>query len=339
MRSPRATVSLLLCLCLAASNPTSAQSEEAREAFALTHEYLFAPNKEYPYFERGLSLDAFPSKTFKPSNAAFLAQCSYLIYVEELDFVAGALAKAGFSGTSFFDQAGTFAFLSENADHRILVFRGTQTADWNDYLTDAQVLQKPFNRHGTAHSGFIDALDHVYDDIEQELSARQAVKSKPLWIAGHSLGAALGTLYALRTSQEVAGVYAIGSPRVVGQSLAKQAERKLPIFRITQNNDLIARLPLAPFYRHIGPSYLIDADQRLSIDPSFSERMGSRWKGHRDLIDTLIQKHWKEGDLSAIPSAHFVDHSPRLYCDALIKLALEAQASEQEQPAAPKSAD
>jgi alpha-beta hydrolase superfamily lysophospholipase len=46
------------------------------------------------------------------------------------------------------------------------------------------------------HAGFLAALGEVWTTVEAHVKAEQAKKSRPLWITGHSLGAALATLAA-----------------------------------------------------------------------------------------------------------------------------------------------
>lgn len=310
-----ATLSLLLGI-------PSAVAQEVEEG--LSHEALFAPNTSFAYFENCGELDSTSPHTFSLSNAAMLAQCSLLIYVRETEFIETTLAKAGFSDTEIFDESGTYAFLAESEKHIVIAFRGTETGDKVDYLTDAKFHQEDFTENGTAHAGFIAALQKVEKAISASLEIRLKVSpDKTVWVTGHSMGGALATLYSIQNADSVDALYLMGSPRATGQKLAKHWQGTLPIFRIVNNNDLVARVPGQPFYQHVGPTYFLTADHELIIDPPFSKAWKERLKGHKKFIKRLISDHWLESDFSAIPSDYFVDHSQLHYAQILCKLALQ----------------
>ena len=137
------------------------------------------------------------------------------------------------------------------------------------------------------------------------------------------MGGALATLLCIRNSDSIDALYPIGSPRTVGHDLAAHCQDKLPIFRIVNNNDIVARVPSPPFYEHIGSAYFLTADRQLIVAPEFSQKFKERFKGHRKFTKRLITEHWMHNDFSAIPSDYFVDHSPRLYAEILIELTEE----------------
>ncbi len=308
------TLSLLLCI------PTT-EAQEVEEG--LSHDALFAPNTSFAYFEKCGTLDPTSPDTFSVSNAAMLAQCCLLIYVKEPEFIETTLATAGFSDTQFFDESGTYAFLAESDKHIVIAFRGTETGDKVDYLTDAKFHQEDFTENGTAHAGFIAALQKVETQLTASLKTRlKASPQKTVWVTGHSMGGALATLYCIQNADSVDALYLMGSPRVTGQKLAKHWQGTLPIFRIVNNNDLVARVPAQPFYQHVGPTYFLTADHQLIIDPPFSRAWKERLKGHQKFIKRLISDHWLESDFTAIPSDYFVDHSQLHYAQILCKLAL-----------------
>lgn len=294
---------------------------------ALSHEALFAPNKEFPYFERASTLDDSSPCTFSSSNAAMLAQCSMLIYVKETDFIQKALREAGFEVIEFFDTNSTFAFLASNDENIVIAFRGTETGDTADYLTDIKVVHKKFSPEGSAHAGFIDALDQVSAPLALKVSELNAQSPrKTVWVTGHSLGGALAILFSIRYSDTVDAVYTIGSPRVASRKLARHWSNSLPVFRIVNNNDFVARVPGGYHYEHIGPTYFIKSNGELVIDPPFSQIWRDRLKGHNEFTTRLIKEHWSQNDFDTIASDYFVDHSPRLYVEALLRIQSDSSA-------------
>lgn len=294
----------------------------ATEEGTLSHEALFGPNKIYPYFDSHSQLHAESPHEFSANNAAMLAQCSMLAYVREHEFIAEQFSKIGYDSTEFFDVQGTFAYLAENQDHIVVCFRGTESADKIDYLTDARFLQKNFTPHGRAHSGFIDALDLVETQILAALESRaKTTPSKTVWFTGHSMGAALATLFSIKYPEKVDALYAIGSPRLANRKLARHWHETLNIFRIVNNNDLVTRVPTPPFYQHIGATHFLTAEGDLIVDPPVTQKWKDRLKGHGKFAQKLIEEHWSDGDFSAIPSDYFVDHSPLMYTQILSELA------------------
>ena len=86
-----------------------------------------------------------------------------------------------------------------------------------------------------------------YDDISFKLEAaldQEAVKGKPLFITGHSLGGAVATIAARRLDAErrIAACYTYGSPRVGTEDWVAQI--KTPIYRIVNSADPV---PIVPF--------------------------------------------------------------------------------------------
>ena len=320
-RKMRLILAIITTLLLFALSHNRISMAVAEDASSLSHEFLFAPNKDYPYFETANQLNIDRSKAFDIETAAFLAQCSYLAYVRDTDFISATLAQADFQNTQFFDQNGSFAILAQNDNSLLLIFRGTETGDKTDYLTDAKIIQREFADHGTAHSGFISALAEIEDEISQAIQDAQEALERPIWITGHSLGGALSTLYGIKYPTKVSGIYTFGAPRIGGKRLAESAKKlNTPLFRVIHDNDMIARLPTPPFYHHIGSTYFLTSSAELVVDPASSKKRESRLSGHSEYIKRLYNEHWTKGDFNAIPSDYFADHSPRLYSDVLIGL-------------------
>lgn len=284
-----------------------------------THQALFAPNTSYPYFESNSFPKEAKQDVFDLRVAGFLAEASLLVYVKDPKFIETTLDRAGFPESRFFENHGTYAFLAINDHNLILVFRGSETADKTDYTTDAKIIQTPFREFGSAHSGFVEALDWVNEAIEEEINQLLVEKPRALWISGHSLGGALATLYGIHHSDQTTAVYTIGAPRVGGINLAQEGEERIRLYRLVNDNDIIPRLPTPPFYRHFGTIHFITSEGELIEDPHFTRQWESRANGHAALIEKLYESHWKRWDFKAIPLDYVVDHSPRLYAEALVR--------------------
>ncbi len=311
----KSTTLYFFCVLFCFANITQADSESG-----LSHQALFGPNTEYPYFESISFPESADPGAFNLQIAHFLAESSLLAYVTEEEFIAETLKKAGFPETRFFAHEGTFAFLAINEDSLVLSFRGSETANKADYTTDAKIVQTQFYEYGTAHFGFIEAFEWVRSDLDDVIQKLLEDRERSIWVTGHSLGAALATLYGIHQKNRVSAIYPIGSPRVGGIEFAKNTQDLVKVYRIVNDNDIIPRVPTPPFYRHIGSTYYLTSSGELVIDPTLTQKWESQRKGHAALIQTLYKEHWQKGDFSAVPTDYVVDHSPRLYAEALAKL-------------------
>ena len=102
---------------------------------------------------------------------------------------------------------------------------------------------------GLVHTGFYEALSSVWDQLMMRLEEHGA-RRKSLWITGHSLGGALGTLVAATFGLQLVnmgfnGVYTFGQPRIGNVEFAKNFNHRLgaKAFRFVNKNDIVTRIP------------------------------------------------------------------------------------------------
>jgi hypothetical protein len=171
------------------------------------------------------------------------------LFIEKLQGGGYKLIKTFYS-----KETDTQAFLAESSDgYAVLAFRGTETVKRQDIAIDAKAM-KVSVLEGRIHSGFRAAYDSVAKEIERSVLKLPDV---PLYITGHSLGAALATVatqkleHNLRIREMIAACYTFGSPRV-GDS-HYDIEFKSPIYRVVNTTDIVTIIPLlAMGYIHIG---------------------------------------------------------------------------------------
>ena len=169
--------------------------------------------------------------------------------VERLDY---ALRSGAFNLIKTFSNKGTQAFLAKNDEFAVLSFRGTQPDKWEDIKTDINAIREK-TVDGKVHIGFKTAFDDVKDLIIEEL--RINIGKMPLYITGHSLGAALATVATreLETefSDQIAACYTFGSPRVGDSKYEKSV--KAPFYRIVNTTDIVTLVPfLLGTFVHVG---------------------------------------------------------------------------------------
>ncbi|PSN11356.1 lipase [filamentous cyanobacterium CCT1] len=161
-----------------------------------------------------------------------------------------------------------YGFLLESDDDSILVFRGTQrTAEW---VGNIYAVQQPYldpntgEILGNIHTGFRRIADSIINPLVVE-AVRQIDPSKPCYVSGHSLGAALATVLALDMALAVPElrpslqVYVYASPRVGNPEFVRSYARLLPnSFRISNLADPIPTMPptqLRAQFVHIGEEW------------------------------------------------------------------------------------
>ena len=218
------------------------------------------------YFTAGTNLLGPPihRAAYSDRMAWILASMAHLAYDQfennpdaRILFIA-KLKSGGFELIRTFhsDETDTQAFLAKNNEFAVLAFRGTEVTKRQDIKTDIKA-SKVSVLQGHVHGGFIGAYKSVAEDIKKSLLELRGV---PLYITGHSLGAALATvatqhlehdhLYP-RLREMIAACYTFGSPRV-GNSHYDQ-EFRSPIYRIVNTTDIVTAIPfLAMGYMHIG---------------------------------------------------------------------------------------
>jgi hypothetical protein len=158
-------------------------------------------------------------------------------------------SKTGLNGS--FETCGIIA---ERQDAVVLAFAGTDPGVWQNLATD-------FNARPTTntdeHAGFELAAGAVVAEVTQTAQISQQ-SQKPLFITGHSLGAALA---ALAAQMVVAGgsspraVYTFGMPRVGGLKFQASYNASLGdvTYRLVHGIDLVARVPMSSLgFRHVG---------------------------------------------------------------------------------------
>jgi len=158
-------------------------------------------------------------------------------------------------------ETDTQAFLVANKDYAVLAFRGTEVSKKTDIKTDAEAM-KVSTIEGKVHKGFIDAYKSVEDQV---LAGIKKIGSLPLYITGHSLGAALATVATQHLERDhilrdqIAACYTFGSPRVGNREFDR--DFKSAIYRVVNTTDIVTVVPLlAMGYVHVGDVRFLEHD-------------------------------------------------------------------------------
>ena len=253
--------------------------------------------------------------SYSKINAWWLAELCRLIYREERDenkkakppTRQQALEKVQLAEIEFFNEGPTEAALikpksTAGAQFAALVFRGT--TDVKDWLTDFKLIPASWAGRGLVHEGFAEALKLVWARITASLDTN-VPPDCPLFIAGHSLGAALATLASsLRPPR---ALYTFGSPRVgdddFGATLAAVNN-----FRVANNRDIVTTVPPPLPFHHVGELHYITHEGGLLVNPDDDTVARDRLKRDRFSFSSIDWKH-----LFTTAPEPFADHAPVNY--------------------------
>jgi len=227
------------------------------------------PDFPYTFFRfRDPDKDRFEPKTveFDLRNAWWLCDAAFLAYspdaVIEATYAAAPLAA---HVRTFAGPRGTGCYVASAEQWIVLAFRGTEVDDfWAaalDITTDANLIPMPDEHQHWVHGGFLHGVDEVWKDVREHIAAEQRRKRRPLWLAGHSLGAGLATVAAGRGSDDpslgAVGLYAYASPPVGDRRFA--ARITMPAFRVANSSDWLTHVAYGPF-APVGSLTFIDAN-------------------------------------------------------------------------------
>jgi hypothetical protein len=208
---------------------------------------------------------------FSLPNALWLMELSRLVYRRNPDqeLKPHSSPRSKFLGPKleeikFFndDKADTQAMLVQPTTApkwAALVFRGTEQKV-ADVISDLGLSVPLLRKEAIVHRGFKRALDVVWDEIKSSLDQLGDV---PLFMTGHSLGAALATLAAARHPPRA--VYTFGSP-LVGNHAFVETLNGVPIHRVVDDIDGVTFVPPPLLgYEHVGKVRHLSEDPEPSL--------------------------------------------------------------------------
>ena len=284
----------------------------------ITSENLTPPYKDYEYFRNCDKLPfRYKSNKFNMVNAWWLIEAATLVYSEPQFVTEIFKGEAGFKEVEYFSGMTTQCFVVSNERYAIVAFRGSETqlrdgdsdpsyifADW---ITNFNFLPDPWEGGGNVHRGFKSALNEVWPELEEHISYLQDTNRK-IWVTGDSLGAALATLAATRDAN-VQGLYTYGSPRVGDQEFKENF--KVRAYRFVNNSDIVAKVPPANMYSHVGKFKYIDGEgsifDRKGRGESWTEELQDQFM---KIMDTI--QHPDKG-ITEVLRQPIVDHVPTRY--------------------------
>jgi len=164
------------------------------------------------------------------------SQAGRLLHLQQARFTTDALARsAELPGIAVIQSARFAFFVMRIGGMAVIAVRGTVITDWRDWDTDFDA-PKIATPEGAYHRGF---FDEARDKLAELVDA--VGDAAPLYITGHSLGAAMASILCLLWSGPVKPMtpYVFSSPRFGTKSVAK----RLPRYAYMKEGDLVPGLP------------------------------------------------------------------------------------------------
>ena len=186
-----------------------------------------------------------------------------------------SLKKLGFNRVFKFRSkaTGTKAYLAiqDDAKVAVVVFRGTETDDSRDIVTDINIEKAHWENY-QVHSGFMIAYQSVNVKIENAID--RLPDGYKVYATGHSLGGALAILHGVYGEQVVEEVVTFGGPRVGGAEFARDLQG-VNFARYVNNADIVPTVPRWN-YRHGGDLHLITGVGLVTKNPGWMKRLACR---------------------------------------------------------------
>ena len=159
-----------------------------------------------------------------------------------------------------YSHDGAQGYLAVWPDKAVLVFRGTEVHSMRDLLADADFMfQQPVGK-SWIHRGYHGELKKIWPAIRADLRgyAELTFPPIPVWVTGHSMGAAMATLAGMQ-GYPFEAVVTFGEPRV-GSNVKSIFSAKHHV-RYVNGHDPAVHYPMPLGYEHHGEEIkIVDTD-------------------------------------------------------------------------------
>jgi len=208
------------------------------------------------------------------SNEFHAHACIARLAYKDLDKEVRKEWKAlGFTSITFFDIEGAQAYVLGNKERITVAFRGTEPTEKSDVFADLEAThERGF------HEGFYEEYEKLELKVHGEVAKLMGRKARPVYVTGHSLGAAIASIFCFHYPTAEA-LYTFGCPRNATPSKCK--ELKVPHYRTVNNNDIVPSVPPALlWYKHHGELHYINFYGNVR-KMTWWQRFKDGWRGRR----------------------------------------------------------
>jgi triacylglycerol lipase len=188
-------------------------------------------------------------------------------------------------------------FIAQRQKRQYLILRGTQTA--KEWVRNFSISLCPYRmpNFGKVHEGFLQTYDEIREAIIGALSLQD--NHLKLYVAGHSLGAALATLalpdIESKTKCRLQALYTFGSPRVGDATFVRTFNKCFlnRSFRIANTSDLVTSIPLPVPLAGVVGGYFSHVD--IPVDITVQRDDLEMNHGMETYISTLTENRKRTG--------------------------------------------
>lgn len=231
-----------------------------------------------------------------------LTECSRIAYCPKKEGTT-LYAGMGFKST-FIDKNGSQAYVIYNDSDIIIACRGTEPTEFADIKADLNVEKVAIEEGVLVHKGFYKSVERIWPGLERALKAK---KTQNIWVTGHSLGAAMATVVAVRLCRDRyrddLQLFTYGSPRVGNEGFFNLFnDCKIKAHRFINNNDAVTAVPRWNF-KHVGDRVYMN-----------------HWGNVREMTAMQRAKDRLRGFFKGLLKGKlnfFTNHSIQRYCDNL----------------------
>lgn len=158
-----------------------------------------------------------------------------------------------------------------------IVFRGSESM--SDWYHDLLITKHKLTDDIRVHKGFYTQLhsNKIYDELVTDIQT--ILKANPdyeIFVTGHSLGAALSTLFGYMLSHTIKNMVTIvsfASPRVGNYEWKKSFENTTNLihYRVSNKRDVVTAFPLYKYY-HVGKNIELSDDTFILFENSDNKK-------------------------------------------------------------------
>ena len=213
-------------------------------------------------------MEGIPASVIK--EAAHCSELSEIVYKQDCRECIEGLC-ANYQKTEYFDVSGAQAAATIKDGKGYIIFRGTEISDLNDIVADVKIWKVcKTKRGGCVHDGFYYEVNKVDELIKKWIDSNKSLIPNGLYITGHSLGAAMATVFTSRLDPkeyDIKKVFTYGSPRVGNWKFKNRFDTDYDAYRFVNKNDVVTRMPTIG-YSHVGKLCYINTNNEIITNPS-----------------------------------------------------------------------
>jgi len=170
------------------------------------------------------------------------------------------------------------ALVDEKQEYTIIAIRGTENlTEWARNCW-AQKVSLPEAPDLKVHRGFYESSEQIIFEIAKVIRGLKqrseegrynslSGKKMPVYLAGHSAGAAIASILGLRLGEDISGIHSFGSPRWCDGATANRADELLTddtFLRVVNKCDPVPGVPfMIAGYRHCGKRLYINLSNQI----------------------------------------------------------------------------